>query len=78
MVLGGDRNTACGLFEQWKQRANAKAIEMFELVKKAEIQCFGSKSYWFHKDREVNEGICFPDLKNDEPTGEYSNNESDD
>jgi hypothetical protein len=66
-ILSQNHNVAGQFFDDWKRGANKKAIEMFELVKKAEMQCYGERSYWYHKNRETKDGISFPKLKDDEP-----------
>jgi hypothetical protein len=69
IMLRGDRAQAEAYVAAWREKAEAAAIEAFELFKSQEKQAFGEKSYFYHLDRFQQHGIPIPEMEPDEDEG---------
>ena len=66
IMLSGDWEAATAYVRECRQRAEAAAVEAFEVLVRDEKRLFGEKSYFYHLERKQHLGIPIPTIEPDE------------
>jgi len=60
LLLGSDRGKARAFIEAWREKAVEVALSAFAVMKAEERRVFGPKSFYYHRDRFLRQGIPMP------------------
>ena len=66
VLLGPDREAAFAYLAKWRKRAEKLAVELFEVVRDAEMRAFGDKSYFMLLQNQGVHGQVHFDVDSDE------------